>query len=220
MPSGGDPVVVGAVLTGGASRRMGTDKALVEVAGRPLVAVAAAALRAAGADPVLAIGGDPATLRTADHELRPVPDGHPGEGPLGGLLTAFAAAAAVAGDGPAVDRELVVVVVACDMPALDGATVGALLDALAADPDADLAAAMADGRPQPLTAAWRPRRAGPILAAAFAAGERAPRRLLDRLHVVGVSGLDPEALADVDRPEDLRRYADRAPTGPGTPPGA
>ncbi|WP_434127450.1 molybdenum cofactor guanylyltransferase, partial [Enterococcus faecium] len=48
----------GAVLTGGDSRRMGTDKALIEVDGGPLARRVANALRAAGADPVIAVGGD------------------------------------------------------------------------------------------------------------------------------------------------------------------
>ncbi|MBA3282918.1 MAG: NTP transferase domain-containing protein, partial [Acidimicrobiia bacterium] len=43
------PVVTGAVLCGGASRRMGEPKALVEIDGQPLAARVAAALAAAGA---------------------------------------------------------------------------------------------------------------------------------------------------------------------------
>ena len=39
----------GAVLTGGSSSRMGTDKALLEVAGRPLATYGRDALRGAGA---------------------------------------------------------------------------------------------------------------------------------------------------------------------------
>jgi molybdopterin-guanine dinucleotide biosynthesis protein A len=271
--------VVGAVLTGGASRRMGRDKALVEVHGRALVAVAADALRAAGAEVVLTIGGDADALVAAAPGTRPVADLHPAEGPLGGLLTAFAAARhhavghpgeapldsggtrapqpeaaarteateppepteptepteppgpleplerpeAAARTEPTEGNDLIVLVVACDMPAVDGPTLRALVDALVAHPSAALAAAEADGRPQPLTAAWRAAIAEPVLSAAFAAGERAPRRLLPRLEVVAVPGLDEWALADVDRPEDLRRYADAAPgpvTGraPGAPP--
>jgi molybdenum cofactor guanylyltransferase len=192
------------VLTGGASRRMGRDKALVEVAGRSLLTVAADALRDAGANPVLAVGGDAVALLEVEPRLIAVDDLHPGEGPLGGILTAFAAARTVTPD-----PSTLVVVVACDMPALDGATIRELVDAAVAEPAAGLAAAIVDGRPQPLTGVWRPALAEAVLRAAFDAGERAPRRLLDRLVVVGVHGLHPEALADVDRPEDLARYAGR-----------
>jgi molybdopterin-guanine dinucleotide biosynthesis protein A len=103
-----------------------------------------------------------------------------------------------------------VVVVACDMPAFDSSSARRLAEALLAAPDAAVAAAVVDGRPQPLTAAWRPAVALPVLTAAFAAGERAPRRVLPLLEVVEVEDLDPSALRDVDRPDDLHRYADPA----------
>jgi len=211
--------LVGAVLVGGASRRMGVDKAVLEVGGRTLVEVAVAALAAAGAHPVLLVGDPPAGARPPVPGATAVPDRYPGEGPLGGLITALAAASAPVPAEPdlaagTVDRadypDVVVVVVACDMPAFDAASAAALARSLADTPGAAAAAAVVDGRPQPLTAAWRPAVALPVLRAAFADGERAPRRVLPRLEVVEVHGLDPRALHDVDRPEDLRRYADPA----------
>jgi molybdopterin-guanine dinucleotide biosynthesis protein A len=192
--------LVGAVLTGGASRRMGRDKALVDVGGRPLVAVGVQAMADAGADPVLVVGGDRLGLARAVPGAVYVEDRTPGEGPLGALLTAFAAAAAI-------DPDPIVVVTACDMPAVDAATITALVTALRVAPEAAAALALADGRPQPLTGAWRPRLAAAAMEAAFASGERAPRRVLADLGVVEVGGLVPSALADVDRPEDLQRYA-------------
>ncbi|HVN51152.1 MAG TPA: molybdenum cofactor guanylyltransferase [Acidimicrobiales bacterium] len=189
----GRPPFSGVVLTGGASTRMGTDKALLPVGDRALVTVAATALRDAGAAEVLAVGGDLGSLGALGLDARP--DDDPGEGPLGGILTALRLASA----DP-------VVVLACDMPGIDRATVLALVDALVADPSADVAAASDGGRVQPLTAAYRTR-ARPMLAEAFAAGERAVRRALAPMRVVLVDGLTRAALADVDRPEDLRRYA-------------
>jgi len=183
----------GAVLTGGSSTRMGVDKALLEVAGRPMVVAAATALAEAGATEIVAVGGDLAALRGLG--LDAVPDDHPGEGPLGGVLTALRRAPTD-----------VVVVLACDMPGVDATTVAALLRALAAEPDADVAAASDAGRLQPITAAYRIR-ALPLLAERFGAGERAVRRALEPLSVVVVEGLRPAALGDVDRPEDLPRYA-------------
>jgi molybdopterin-guanine dinucleotide biosynthesis protein A len=200
--SGVGSPVVGAVLTGGASSRMGRDKAFVEVDGRLLVAVGVQAMVEAGADPVLVVGGDRVGLARAVPDATYVPDLAPGEGPLGALLTAFDAAVAVASV-----RDPIVVIVACDMPRLDAATVTALLGALHQAPRAGAALALADGRPQPLTGAWRPQLVVGPMREAFSAGERAPRRVLPRLEVVGVAGLRAEALADVDRPEDLRRYA-------------
>ncbi|TML12241.1 MAG: hypothetical protein E6G39_12150 [Actinobacteria bacterium] len=80
---------MGAVLAGGSSSRMGRDKALIEVAGEPLVQRVARALTAAGAERVVVIGGDRRRIEALGLEV--VADRFPGEGPLGGVLTAMSA---------------------------------------------------------------------------------------------------------------------------------
>ncbi|MGH9183789.1 MAG: molybdenum cofactor guanylyltransferase [Acidimicrobiales bacterium] len=182
--------VTGAVLTGGRSRRMGRDKAQVIVAGRALVTVAADALWGAGADPVLAVGGDGAVLGRLG--LVPVPDAHPGAGPLGGLLSALAAAPGE-----------VVVVLACDLPAVTAEGVRRVVDALDRAPEAAAAVPVAAGRRHALHAAWRRSSALPAVRAVLAAGERALHGALDAMVTVPVGGLDPAWLADVDTPADL-----------------
>ncbi|HYT25980.1 MAG TPA: NTP transferase domain-containing protein [Actinomycetota bacterium] len=105
MGSGG---VAGAVLAGGASRRMGRDKATLPVGGTALARLALAAV-AAVADPValVAPAGHPAatlaapSLRVAD----------PGRGPLAALAATLRALDAehvlvVAGDHPGLRVEL------------------------------------------------------------------------------------------------------------------
>jgi molybdopterin-guanine dinucleotide biosynthesis protein A len=187
----------GAVLAGGGSRRMGRDKALVEARpGRPLVLVAAQALEGAGASSVVVVGGDGVALEAVG--LRWVPDRLPGQGPLAGILTAL--------DEASTD---VVVVLACDMPGVGPEVPTALVAALDDDPSARVAVAVVGERDQPLTAAWRCSTALDGIEAAFAAGERAPRRLLEAPGVVRVLGLPIGQLEDVDSPEDLRRYAER-----------
>jgi molybdopterin-guanine dinucleotide biosynthesis protein A len=165
---------------------MGTDKALLEVDGRPLALRVADALTAAGSTRVVAVGGAVDALRALG--LDAVPDQHPREGPLGGILTAF----------DVVDED-VVVVLACDLPSADPDAVTAVVDALG---DADVAAPWHDGRHELLHAAYH-RRARGHLAAAFDAGERAPHRAVDGLTVTSVTGLPGAALADADTPEDL-----------------
>ncbi len=187
------PPFTGAVLTGGACRRLGRDKALVALGGRPLAAIAAAGLIEAGADgPVLAIGGNGPALRRLG--LEPVPDRHPGQGPLGGVVTALSTA-----------RHEVVMVLACDVPGAHAAAVALVVATLAGAPDADVAVPVLDGRRQPLHAAWR-RSALPRIGAVFDRGERAVRRALEDLASVDVTGVAPEAVADVDTPADLERH--------------
>jgi molybdopterin-guanine dinucleotide biosynthesis protein A/rhodanese-related sulfurtransferase len=187
------PPFTGVVLAGGASRRMGRDKALLEVDGRPLAAIAAAALVEAGADgPVLAVGGNGAALRRLG--LEPVPDRYPGEGPLGAVLTALAVA-----------RHDVVVVLACDLPGADTTAVALVVAALAATTRADVAIPVVDGWGQPLHAAWR-RSARARVGAAFDGGERALHRALRGLTTVTVFGVASRAVADVDTPADLERH--------------
>ena len=175
---------------------MGVDKALVDVRGEPLVARSVRALRAAGADEVLALGGDLQSLSTVEGIDRVVADLHPGEGPLGGLLTAFGAA-----------KDEVVVVLACDVPGITAADVDTLVSALAGDPRAGVAHAVVRGRAQPLTAAWRVELAAPIAIAAFERGVRAPRQLFAELHCAEVDTLPESAVDDIDSIDDLHRYA-------------
>ncbi len=178
--------VGGAVLAGGASSRMGRDKAFVEVGGRTLLDRAVAALADAAVDPVVVVGGDHDRIVDAGHPF--VPDQHPGEGPLGGILTAL----------DALETD-VVVVLACDLVDASPLAVSSLVGALGA---ADVAVPVVEGRAQWLHAVWH-RRAAPVLAAAFAAGERAPRRAVEGLVVVEILDGSPCWYADADTPADL-----------------
>lgn len=166
---------------------MGTDKALLMLEGEPFVRRVVAALVDAGAAEVVVVGGDGDRMASLGIEV--VPDRWPGEGPLGGLLTAL--------DWSPED---VVVVAGCDQPWLDAASVARLVEALDRDAAADAALPVAGGRRQPLPGAYR-RRSAAARRAAFDAGERALAAGLER--VVAVTGLDPARLRDVDCSEDL-----------------
>jgi molybdopterin-guanine dinucleotide biosynthesis protein A len=150
---------------------MGSDKALLEVDGRALARVAADALHDAGAAEVFAVGGDARALEGLG--LTTVADRWPGEGPLGGLVTAIAAAS----------NDLVVVL-SCDLPSVGAEAVAEVLDALG---DADAALPTVDGRAQLLLGAWRRARCLPVLHAAFDHGERAIWRAVSALAVTEVT---------------------------------
>jgi molybdopterin-guanine dinucleotide biosynthesis protein A len=187
---------------------MGRDKALVEVAGRPMARIAADALAAAGATRVCCIGGDTAALTALGLEV--VADRHPGEGPLGGLLTAFADPSA-APDEP-------VMVLTCDLPGVDATVVAAVVARLLGDVDVDVAAPTAAGRPQLLTAAYRPDRVLPVARQAFDTGARAVRAGLTGLRIAEVTGIAAERIDDADTPDDLRRWVRPDRTGVDLPP--
>jgi molybdopterin-guanine dinucleotide biosynthesis protein A len=178
---------------------MGRNKALVEVGGRPLASEVARVLGEAGASEVFGVGGD--LLALADVGLAAVSDDHPGEGPLGGLLTALRHAS-----------HPVVVVLACDLCAARPQAVRLVVAALDADQSLACAVPVANGRAEPLHGAWR-RSARPALQAMFNRGERAMHRAVAELAVGEVQGIDSAALADVDTPADLAALEARSAFG-------
>ena len=88
--------MIAAILAGGRSRRMGTDKALVDFRGEPLIARPIAAARAAGLEPVAI------AKRELPLDVPTWIDAYETSHPLSGLLTALER-------GP-------VVAIACDQP--------------------------------------------------------------------------------------------------------
>jgi molybdopterin-guanine dinucleotide biosynthesis protein A/rhodanese-related sulfurtransferase len=106
---------VGVILAGGQSRRMGTDKSLLRIDGRPMVIAVADALWEARCQPVECQGGDAAAL--AGVGLDVVADATPGSGPVRAIAEALRR------------HQAGTVIVACDLPALDAATVRAVIDA-------------------------------------------------------------------------------------------
>ncbi len=183
---------MGAVLAGGASSRMGTDKAFIEIDGAPMVVRAVGALRAAGAEPVLVVGGDHGRLDALG--LEHLPDRYPGQGPLGGVITAVEAL----GDA-GVDA---VATLPCDVLEPDPAAIRGVVDCLVEDASADLVAPLGGGVPQWMHAAWR-RRCLARLQDAFDRGVRALSAAALELQAVEVCVPGTAWFGDADRPEDL-----------------
>jgi len=185
--------MLGVVLTGGASRRMGRTKALIEIDGVAMGTRVATAMVEVGCTPVRALGGDPDEL--APLELAVIPDRWPGEGPLAGIIGALESAAS--------DGCNDVMVLACDLPAIGSAELRRLVDAADRSPSADAIVATT-GRFEPGCAIWRTSSLGRLLVR-FGAGERAVHRVLDDLDVVEVV-LPDAALRNINAPGDLDRY--------------
>jgi molybdopterin-guanine dinucleotide biosynthesis protein A len=144
------------VLCGGRSSRMGRDKALIPIDGRPMALRVATALMEAGAAEVVAVGGDAGRLSAlgldvvrdaavvpdpggTDVGSRPWLDEAPmaGGGPLVGIVTALAAL-----------TDEVVMVAACDLVAPSAEAMAATVAALASAPGYDVAVPhVPDARP-------------------------------------------------------------------------
>jgi molybdopterin-guanine dinucleotide biosynthesis protein A len=191
--SGGTLADISAVLlAGGASSRMGRDKAHLEYGGETAAARTARLLSGLFQE-VLIVGGDPPAAAAG----RRVVDVEGPQCALRGLVSALAAASG--------DR---VLVVATDLPFVTAD----LLLALVAWPEADAVVPRAGGRLHPLCAIYR---RAPVLAASrprLAAGQLALGGLLDALDThtmeeADVRAVDPGgvALTNVNTPEELAR---------------
>ncbi len=185
--------VAGLLLTGGASRRMGADKAALPAPGGAAATLAqrTGALLGAVCAAVLEVGPGFSGLPAVADDL-------PGAGPLAALATGYRALSEAGWEGPSL-------VVATDLPGLDTATLRWLAD----HPAPGSVVPVAAGRPQPLCARW----SGDHLALAarlVAAGRRAVADLVAeaRPHLVALGDPGcpaPAVVADADTPEDARR---------------
>jgi len=152
--------VVGYIMAGGASSRFGRDKALVEVGGTPMLSRMIELLL--GVTKQLKLVAVPGKYAAFGAEI--VEDRWPGEGPLGGIITALEDAARSPADG---EWNLIV---SCDMPFLTREWL-AFLSARAAKSKAQVVLPCSAHGPEPLCASYRTDAAGP-LRAVFDSGVR------------------------------------------------
>lgn len=179
----------GCVLAGGEGRRMGADKALVTLAGKPLLSHVIARFAPQVDRLWLSANGDAA--RFARFGLPVVPDAAP-MGPLSGVLAALRRAAA--------DGATALVTVPVDSPFLPGDLVPRLCLAAEAAP-ADLALARSGGRVHPVFALWPVAQIGPL--AEFLASGAKPR-LMDFAAGAALADFpDDGSFDNLNTPDDL-----------------
>jgi len=186
--SGSDFTV--AVLIGGDSSRMGTDKATFEVDGIAMADRVCTAARDAGASEVLLIGSTQAKAKKLSGTWKK--DSYPGEGPLGGVITALRVA-----------THNNVVVLSCDMPFLTPAVVSSLVRGLS---DAQAAVGRTD-RLNWLCAAWDTSECLKTLESVWKRKERAVHRAAVLLDVIEVP-VPAVAVRNINSMADLEPATD------------
>jgi molybdopterin-guanine dinucleotide biosynthesis protein A len=163
------------VLAGGGSTRFGRDKALVEFAGKPMLARMVELLRNTSSDvKIVAAPG-----KYSDLETEIVKDRWPGEGPLGGIVTALLR---TKGNQPACEWNLII---SCDMPFLTPDWM-AFLAGRAAQSEADVVVPHSAHGAEPLCACWRTDAVG-TLQSAF---ERGVRKVTQGISLLRAEVLD------------------------------
>ncbi len=188
----------GVILAGGKSRRMGQDKALLELAGRTLLDLIVERLREV-ADEVIIVAGD--TDRYARFADRCVADVFPGVGTLGGLHAGLQAA-----------RSDLALVVGCDMPFL----MPSLLRWFARAADgADVVVLRQGEYLEPLHAVYR-KSCLPPIEAVIRAGRCPAYAFYDRVQVryvdpVDIAHLDPglRSFCNVNTPQEWQEALQR-----------
>jgi len=175
----------GFVLAGGASKRMGQDKALLPYRGTTLAEhVAKTVSEAAGS---VALIGDPDRLGHLG--LAVFPDEPPSCGPASGIYTALRVTET--------DWNLVV---ACDMPAVSTDILRELLQRAGTTERNCVAAIGPYGQPEPLCAVYH-RRCLPALGRAIRDKRLRMRDLIKEIGALWIK-VDPGALATVNTPAE------------------
>ncbi|MBM3638284.1 MAG: molybdenum cofactor guanylyltransferase [Actinobacteria bacterium] len=174
-----------AILVGGDSSRMGEDKATFQVDGVSMAERVARAAKEAGASEVLFVGGSSALVKGMSGTWKK--DSWPGEGPLGGLITALKSASHDS-----------VVVLSCDMPFITASVISSLVNALS---DAQASVGRTD-RLNWLCAAWSKDECLSTLQSVWKRNERAMHRAAVLLDVAEVP-VPAVAVRNINSPEDL-----------------
>jgi molybdopterin-guanine dinucleotide biosynthesis protein A len=182
--------IFGLVLAGGHSTRMRADKATLALAGAPQLVRTFDLLAPRVDRAFVSVRADQVAepLRAAYPQ---VVDGRLGRGPIAGVIAA-----------QALFPDVAWLVLACDLPLLDAATLDALIRGREPRRLATAFRAAASGLPEPLCAIYEPASRSAILAH-VAAGQDCPRRFLLAHDVALLDAARARALDNANTPADL-----------------
>jgi molybdenum cofactor guanylyltransferase len=197
------PALHGLVLTGGASTRMGKDKALLDRQGEPQLLATFRLLSQHVQSCFVSLRRDQReeSIRAG---LPGIFDETDGIGPAAGLLAAHGAYPDVAW-----------LVLACDLPRLQPSTLLGLIRARDGRHAAIAYRSAVDDLPEPLCALWEPA-ALASLSRQAQAGRYRLRDILESDDTLLLSTPSGDVLENINTPQDLQRL--RGPVGQGNPP--
>ena len=182
--------VYGLVLSGGKSKRMGRDKALLERDGQSQLAYIATLLEE-HVERVFVSTREDQQEEAERRQYDLVVDHYHDMGPLAGILSAME-------DYPEVDW----LVVACDLPNISGATLRELLDKRSSQHPFTAYTSSHDGLPEPLCAFY-PASSLTLIRQFADEGIHCPRKILIRSDTHLLEQSDPASLDNVNTPHDL-----------------
>ncbi len=181
----------GLVLAGGRSTRMGRDKAAIEIDGRTQLERALALMQNLVNRSFVSVRPDQRDdpLRARHAQIVDLPGGP--DGPAGGIRAAQLA-----------HPEAAWLVLACDLPQLDAATLQQLIARRDPSRIATAYRSRNGGLPEPLCAIYEPASAG-AFAAFLTTGRNCPRKFLLQSDTLLLDQPNPEALNNVNTPDEL-----------------
>lgn len=185
------------ILAGGRSRRMGSDKATLRIGAQTQLDRTAALLADFAADVFVSVRADQ-TREPARAGHRQLVDKIEDIGPLGGIHAALTES----------DDDWLIV--ACDLPMLDAATLSVLTAAHSSEHAVSAFAGYGNGLPEPLCAIWT-RAALPWVEAAIAAERYCPRKILLEAGIDLLPAPASNTLDNANTPEDLQRMQEAQP---------
>jgi molybdopterin-guanine dinucleotide biosynthesis protein A len=189
MPNARAPLY-GLVLAGGASSRMGRDKAAIDYHGRTQLQCAFDLLNSVCERSFISVRADQQSDPTRA-SLPQITDRHENIGPLAGIGAAFESHPGVAW-----------LVLACDLPFLARETLMHLIDRRNPSGIATTYRSAHDGLPEPLCAIWEPASREPVLQW-IAADKRCPRKLLINFEATVIEQPNGRALDNINTPEEF-----------------
>ncbi len=182
--------VYGLVLAGGQSRRMGQDKALLRRGSKSQLAYVMDMLEDLLPRVFVSVRADQAD-EPERAKYPQVVDRFDDFGPVAGVLSALE-------EHPEADW----LVLACDLPNIDAATIGYLLENIDDSRAFTAYESSHDGLPEPLCAVYR-RGSAETLRSFVDEGVKCPRKMLIRSDTRLLRQPDPRSLDNVNTPTDL-----------------